>query len=447
MSKGNILIIDDEPKMCKILKFAFEPLGYSVTTAGTAEAGVEAFRNNDYDLVVTDLKMPGKDGLYVLKTVKKLRSETEVILMTAYATAQNAVDAMKMGAYDYVIKPFEMDELKFKVNHIMEKRELLQENQKLKRELKNKYSLENMVGMSGAMQEVYKMVEKVAPTDATVLIRGESGTGKELVAQAIHHLSTRSSEPFVAVNCGALPESLLESELFGHEKGAFTGADRLKVGRFELAAGGTIFLDEIGEISAATQVKLLRVLQNRQIERLGGTQTITIKARTVAATNRNLEEMLEEKSFREDLYYRINVFPINLPPLRDRHEDIPNLVAHFLCKLGKADDAIDGKSLDYLMKYRWPGNVRELENILERATIMSSNDSISEEDLPVHVKNIPTGIGTGSLQIPREGLSLEQVERELIENALKMAGGNKSRAAKMLGITRRKLYSMLERLS
>jgi len=447
MSKGNILIIDDEPKMCKILKFALEPAGYAVTTAGTAEAGVEAFRNNEYDLVVTDLKMPGKDGLYVLETVKKLRAETEVILMTAYATAQNAVDAMKMGAYDYVIKPFEMDELKLKVNHIVEKHELLQENQTLKKKLKNRYSLENMVGMSGAMQEVYKMVEKVAPTDATVLIRGESGTGKELVAQAIHHLSTRSSEPFVAVNCGALPESLLESELFGHEKGAFTGADKVKIGRFELAAGGTIFLDEIGEISAVTQVKLLRVLQNRQIERLGGTQTITTKARTVAATNRNLEEMLEDKSFREDLYYRINVFPIHLPPLRDRQEDIPNLVAHFLRKLGRGEDAIDGKSLDYLMKYRWPGNVRELENIVERATIMSGSEAISEEDLPVHVRNMPAAGGGGRLQIPVDGLSLEQVEKDLIDNALRMAGGNKSRAAKLLGITRRKLYSMMERLS
>jgi len=446
MQNGNILIIDDEPKMCKILRFALEPDGYAVATAETAEQGVELFRENPFDLVVTDLKMPGKDGLYVLETVKQRSPNTEVILMTAYATAQNAVDAMKKGAYDYIIKPFEMDELKLKVRHIMEKRKLAEENQQLKRKLKDKYSLDNMIGMSGAMQQVYKMVEKVAPTEATVLIRGESGTGKELVAQAIHQLSTRASEPFVAVNCGALPESLLESELFGHEKGAFTGADRMKVGRFELAGNGAIFLDEIGEISGATQVKLLRVLQSRQIERLGGTKTIQIKARTIAATNRNLETMLQDNTFREDLYYRINVFPINLPPLRERKEDIPNLVAHFLKKLGRDENSISSAALEHLMRYRWPGNVRELENIIERSLIMSSGKQIEEEDLPVHVKNMPTNPGDLSLAIPDDGLSLEQVEKDLLRNALNKAGGNKSKAAKLLGITRRKLYSMMDRL-
>ncbi len=446
MQNGNILIIDDEPKMCKILRFALEPVGYQVTTAESAEEGVEKFDSAEFDLVLTDLKMPGKDGLYVLDTVKKKRPDTEVILMTAYATAQNAVDAMKKGAYDYIIKPFEMDELKFKVNHIMEKRKLAAENIQLKQELKDRYSLDNMIGMSGVMQEVYKMVEKVAPTDATVLIRGESGTGKELVAQAIHHLSPRASEPFIAVNCGALPESLLESELFGHEKGAFTGADKMKLGRFELAGAGTIFLDEIGEISAATQVKFLRVLQNRQIERVGGTKTLEIKARTITATNRDLEEMLRDNAFREDLYYRINVFPITLPPLRDRKEDIPNLVGHFLKKLGRAEGDIDSLSLNQLLKYRWPGNVRELENVIERALIMSGTGKITLDDLAPHVKNLPASPGSASLEIPDEGLSLEQVEIDLIKNALTKTNGNKSRAAKLLGITRRKLYSMMERL-
>ncbi len=446
MQNGNILIIDDEPKMCKILRFALEPVGYQVTTAESAEEGVEKFDGAEFDLVLTDLKMPGKDGLYVLDTVKKKRPDTEVILMTAYATAQNAVDAMKKGAYDYIIKPFEMDELKFKVNHIMEKRKLAAENIQLKQELKDRYSLDNMIGMSGVMQEVYKMVEKVAPTDATVLIRGESGTGKELVAQAIHHLSPRASEPFIAVNCGALPESLLESELFGHEKGAFTGADKMKLGRFELAGAGTIFLDEIGEISAATQVKLLRVLQNRQIERVGGTKTLEIKARTITATNRDLEEMLRDNAFREDLYYRINVFPITLPPLRDRKEDIPNLVGHFLKKLGRKEGDIDSLSLNQLLKYHWPGNVRELENVIERALIMSGTGKITLDDLAPHVKNLPASPGSASLEIPDEGLSLEQVEIDLIKNALTKTNGNKSRAAKLLGITRRKLYSMMERL-
>ncbi len=446
MQKGNILIIDDEPKMCKILKFALEPDGHTVTTAGTAEEGVEKFDQAIFDLVLTDLKMPGKDGLFVLDHVKKAKPNTEVILMTAYASTQNAVDAMKKGAYDYIIKPFEMDELKLKVKHVIEKHALAEENKQLKSVLKDRYSLENMVGMSGAMQQVYKMVEKVAPTDATVLIRGESGTGKELVAQAIHHLSARASEPFVAVNCGALPESLLESELFGHEKGAFTGADKMKLGRFELAAGGTIFLDEIGEISPATQVKLLRVLQARQLERVGGTKTIDVKGRTIAATNSDLEEMLQDKSFREDLYYRINVFPITLPPLRDRQEDIPDLISHFLQKLGRAEDAISSAALNHFMTYHWPGNVRELENIVERSLIMSSGDRIEEGDLPPHVKKLTAGRGATSLAIPDEGLSLEQVEKDLIKNALDKAGGNKSKAAKLLGITRRKLYSMMERL-
>lgn len=446
MNKGTILIIDDEPKMCKVLKFALEPVGYSVTTAESAEDGMEKFGRDTYDLVITDLKMPGKDGLFVLGEVRKRKPATEVILMTAYATAQNAVEAMKNGAYDYIIKPFEMDELKLKVQHIMEKRQLAEENIRLKRDLKNKYSLENMVGQSGVMQEVYKMVEKVAPTDATVLIRGESGTGKELVAQALHQLSPRAGEPFVAVNCGALPESLLESELFGHEKGAFTGADKMKPGRFEIAGKGAIFLDEIGDIAPSTQVRLLRVLQNRQIERVGGTKTIEIKARTIAATNCNLEQALKDGGFREDLYYRINVFPITLPPLRERREDIPDLVGYFLKKFGKLEEDIESNALNLLMNYSWPGNVRELENIVERSLIMSGMEGIRTPDLPPHIRNLSSPRSDVALEIPADGLSLEEVEKNLIKNALDKAGGNKSKAAKLLGITRRKLYSMMERL-
>ncbi|MCG8605465.1 sigma-54 dependent transcriptional regulator [bacterium] len=446
MRKGHILIIDDEPKMCKVLRFALEPDGHTVATAESAEMGLEVFEENDFDLVITDLKMPGRDGLFVLGQVKQKRPQTEVIMMTAYATAQNAVEAMKKGAYDYVIKPFEMDELKLKVRHIMEKRELAEENSQLKMELKDKYSLENMVGQSGAMQHVYKMVERVAQADATVLIRGESGTGKELVAQAIHNLSPRSPHPFIAVNCGALPENLLESELFGHEKGAFTGADKLKPGRFELADAGTIFLDEIGDITPSTQIKLLRVLQSHQIERLGGTETIEVQARVVTATNRDLESALADNSFREDLYYRINVFPISLPPLRERKEDIPDLVAHFLLKLGKDEQSIESQALDTLMKYRWPGNVRELENIVERSLIMSTSGAIQEADLPHHIRNVAFTGGSTSFEVPDDGLSLEEVEVNLIRSALNRAAGNKSKAAKLLGITRRKLYSMMERL-
>jgi DNA-binding NtrC family response regulator len=446
MPGRTILIIDDEPKMCKVLRFALEPDGFAVTTAENAEAGLELFSKTSFDLVITDLKMPGKDGLHVLGTVKKLRPETEVIMMTAYATAQNAVEAMKKGAYDYIIKPFEMDELKLKVRHIMEKRKLLEENVHLKKELKNRYALKNMVGKSGVMQEVYKLVEKVAHADATVLIRGESGTGKELVAQAIHHLSPRAGEPFIAVNCAALPDNLLESELFGHEKGAFTGADKMKPGRFELAAAGTIFLDEIGDISPSTQIKLLRVLQNRTIERLGGIKTMDVKARTICATNRHLEQALKDRSFREDLYYRINVFPITLPPLRDHKEDIPDLAEHFLKKFSGENGAIDGKALNLLMKYHWPGNVRELENTIERALILSGKGEIREQDIPPHIRSATPPASTGAVELPKDGISLEDVEKNLIREAINRAGGNKSKAAKLLGITRRKLYSMMERL-
>ncbi|MDZ7261567.1 MAG: sigma-54 dependent transcriptional regulator [candidate division KSB1 bacterium] len=444
MVQSNLLIIDDERRMCQVLKAALESEGYSVELAFSGEQGLKEFKVKDFDLVITDLKMPDKDGLAVLEEVKKISPATEVILMTAYATAQTAVEAMKKGAYDYLIKPFEMDELKLKVRHIMEKKRLAQENIALRKELKDRYSLKNMVGQSGAMQEVYKMVEKVASSDATVLIRGESGTGKELVAQAIHYLSPRADKPFVAVNCGALPESLLESELFGHEKGAFTGAEKRKLGRFELADEGTIFLDEIGDITPATQIKLLRVLQAKEIVRLGGTETIPIRARTIAATNRNLEEALKKGNFREDLYYRINVFPIYIPPLRQRKEDIPDLVAHFLQKYGSTTTRIDSQALKLLINYDWPGNVRELENVIERSLIMASGNTITVDDLPLQIKQ---GTSTAmTLEIPEEGLSLQEVEKSLIHQALAKAKGNKSKAAQLLGITRRKLYSMMERL-
>ncbi len=442
MSEPTILVIDDEERMCKILQVALQGDGVRVATAPNAEVGLAAFERQPFDVVITDLKMPGADGLQVLERVKQRSPQTEVILMTAYATAQTAVEAMKKGAYDYVIKPFEMDELRLKVRHILEKKRLVCENVALRQELRERYSLKNMVGRSGAMQEVYRMVQKVAPSDATVLIRGESGTGKELVAQAIHHHSPRADKPFIAVNCAALPESLLESELFGHEKGAFTGADRRKLGRFELAGEGTIFLDEIGDLTPATQVKLLRVLQNHQIERLGGTEVIQVRARTIAATNKDLEEAIRQGTFRQDLYYRVNVFPIYLPPLRERKEDIPELVEHFLQKFNHAHGMAPA-AYERLMAYRWPGNVRELENAIERAVILAGDRRIEAEDLPAHIRGAPRG--EFRIDIPDEGISLEEVEKGLIYRALAKAGGNKSRAAKLLGITRRKLYSMLER--
>jgi DNA-binding NtrC family response regulator len=444
---GNILIIDNEKRMCGVLKAALEMDKHFVETAYDGNSGIEKFNRGEFDVVITDLKMPGRDGIAVLEHVKKTAVETEVILMTAYASAQTAAEAMRKGAYDYLIKPFEMVEMKLKVKQILEKKELAKENIDLKSKLKEKYSLENIIGQSEAMQKVYQMVEKVAPRDATVLIRGESGTGKELIAQSIHQLSHRANGAFIAVNCAALPETLLESELFGHEKGAFTGAEKQKRGRFELAIGGTIFLDEIGDISPATQVKLLRVLQTKEITRLGSEETIPVDVRTIAATNRNLEELIKQGTFREDLFYRLNVFPIPLPPLRERREDIPELVMHFLKKNNQNNDKIDSPIMRALMRYHWPGNIRELENIIERMIILSGDEIITSDLLLPQFKGVMTTSESLAIDIPDEGISIDEVEKQLINKALKKAGGNKSKAAQLLGITRRKLYSMVERLN
>ena len=444
MHERTLLIVDDERKMAVVLETAFEQAGYQDTIASSGEDALAKFRENPVPLVLTDLKMPDISGIDVLEAVKKLSPDTEIILMTAYATAQTAVEAMKKGAYDYVLKPFSLEELKLKAERVFEKRALQMQNRSLEAELKSKFSIKNMIGSSGAMQQVYKMIEKVAPSDATVLILGESGTGKELAARAIHNLSARSEQPFIAVNCAAFPENLLESEIFGYEKGAFTGADRRKLGHFELAGEGTIFLDEIGEISPTIQVKLLRVLQNKQYTRLGGTEMIPLKARVMTATNRVLEDSIKDGTFREDLYYRINVFPITLPPLRRRAEDIPELVEHFLQKM-RPGGRIDPVALERLRRYGWPGNVRELENVIERALIMAGGDTINSEDLPTHVQG-QAATPTDLFDIPEEGINLEEVEKKLIFTAIEKADGNKSRAAKLLGITRRKLYSMMERL-
>ena len=445
--RGNILIIDNEKRMCHVVKAALELDKHIVDLAFDGDAGVNKIKKGEFDIVITDLKMPGKDGISVLEEVKKNSSGTDVILMTAYATAQTAVEAMQKGAYDYLIKPFDMIELKQKVKQILEKKKLATENVNLKHRLKDKFSIDNIIGQSESMTKVYQMVEKVAPRDATVLIRGESGTGKELIAQAIHQKSQWAEGPFIGVNCAALTETLLESELFGHEKGAFTGADKQKLGRFELAMGGSIFLDEIGDVSQATQVKLLRVLQTKEIMRVGGEKTISVNVRTIAATNRDLEEQMKQGTFRDDLYYRLNVFPIFLPSLRERKEDIPDLISHFVKKNKLSDDNIEPRAVTALMNYSWPGNIRELENIIERMIIMAGDEKITEDLLPPQIIGASVTDSSASLQIPEQGLSIDQVELDLINNALKKAGGNKSNAAKLLGITRRKLYSMMERLN
>jgi len=445
MDKRKILIIDNERRMCHVLKVALEADGYEVALAFDGEEGIAKVKKDDFGVVITDLKMPNKDGLAVLSETGKSSPGTEVIMMTAYASAQTAVQAMRNGAYDYLVKPFEIDELKLKVRQVFEKSRLATENLDLKKQLEDKFSIDNIIGQSEAMQKVYQMVRKVAPSDATVLIRGESGTGKELVARAIHMSSQRSKEPFIAVNCGALPETLLESELFGYEKGAFTGAEKQKPGRFELAAKGTIFLDEIGDITPATQVKLLRALQEKEMVRVGGQETLAIEARTIAATNRDLEEAMKSGAFRNDLYYRINVFPIFIPPLRERKDDIPDLIQHFLTRNNAPADKMNPAALKLLMKYSWPGNVRELENVVERSLILAGEEVVTPDHLPVHIRGEGVYNDSPAFEIPDEGLSIEEVEKNLIHKALHKAGGNKSKAAKLLGITRRRLYSMMER--
>ncbi len=441
--KHHILIIDDEKHMCSVLKTALESDTIDISVAYSGEQAISILAEHEFSIVISDIKMPGLGGLEILKRIKKEQNATEVLLMTAFADAQTAVDAMKNGAYDYIIKPFEVDELRHKVQNIIQKTVLASENKNLKAALQKRYSLDRIVGRSRAMQRVYELVEKVARSDAIVLIRGESGTGKEVVARAIHNLGHRRSEPFVAVNCAALPDTLLESELFGHEKGAFTGAEKRKLGRFELARQGTIFLDEIGDINQTTQIKLLRVLQNHEIERLGGEETIPIEARTIAATNQDLEKAVREKKIREDLYYRINVFPLFLPPLRDRKEDIPDLVGHFLEEQNAEAGLIDPKTMTFLIDYDWPGNIRELENVIRRALIMSGGENIKTIDLPPHIR--------GEAEMPLPGNiddipTLDEMEKQMIHRALDKADGNKTMAAKLLGITRRQLYSKMERL-
>jgi len=444
-STFRLLIVDNEEKMCALLKTYLSSEKLEIATAFSGEEAIARFKEEPFDVVLTDLKMPGKSGLDVLDEVLRIAPQTSVLLMTAFATAQTAVQAMKKGAYDYLIKPFDFEEVRLKIEHILKEKTLQQENVGLREQLQTRFSFENIIGHSGVMQDVFKLIKKVADVDTTVLIRGESGTGKELIALAIHRNSHRAEKPFVAVNCAAIPENLLESELFGYEKGAFTGADRRKPGRFELAANGTIFLDEIGDLSPALQAKILRVLQNKTFERLGGTEAIQLKARIIAATNRDLEAAVKDGHFREDLYYRINVFPIFLPALRNRKEDIPELIEHFVAKYSKKPLKITPNFSRALQAYRWPGNVRELENIIERAVILADNDELTTEHLPPHLAH-RIGESLFDAELPDDGIELEKVEIQLIRKALTKSGGNKSKAAKLLGITRRKLYSMMERL-
>ena len=446
-----ILLIDDEPKLARLLADTLGDEGHAVEVGHSGAEALKALEARRFDLVLTDLRMPPPDGLELLKRVKAAAPETEVILMTAFATVGAAVQAMRDGAFDFVNKPIELEELRVRVRKVAGKVEdrrerdrLVRENQALRESLGSAAGFEGMVGRSPAMEKALALAERVAATDATVLLRGESGTGKDVLARAIHFRSARSAGPFVKVNCGAIPENLLESELFGHEKGAFTGAVKQKPGRFEVAHGGTIFLDEIGDISPALQVKILQVLEEKSFVRVGGTETLTSDCRILAATNRNLEEAISKKEFREDLFYRLNVFPIHLPPLRERAGDLPLLLEYFL-KMHQADiSRVAPAARKRLLSYSYPGNIRELENLVERIVITAGPDPIDEEHLP-ELKERTTIKSGFDLDLPPGGIVLEELEKDLILKAIARAQGNKSQAARLLGLTRRTLYSRMER--
>ncbi len=432
-----ILVVDDEERFAQLVADHLRDAGHEVTVLTTGDDARRRLAQAEFDLVITDLKMVPVDGIAVLDAARAA-GDADVVIMTAHASIESAIAALRRGAYDYLIKPFSLDELSLLVERIAERRQLRRDNAVLRQELAATDRFAAMVGSSPALQSVRELIRKVAAADTTVLVLGESGTGKELVARLIHRSSPRASRPFVTVHAAALPETLLESELFGYEKGAFTGATSRKPGRLELAAGGTLFLDEIGEIPAAVQVKLLRFLQERTFVRLGGTQTITVNTRIICATNRDLAAETRAGRFREDLYYRLSVFPIIVPPLRERRTDIPELCQHILNRLGYTAQ-LDPAVLHRLTNYDWPGNIRELENVLERALILAGGEPIRPQHIQLPEPVLAT-VGSPS------GESLAAMERRIVEEALRKAGNNKSRAARLLGITRRMLYTKLRNL-
>ena len=451
---ATILIVEDEPKMARLLELGFAEDGLATRTAPDAEAGLKILAQEPIDLVVTDLKLPGMNGLEFLQAIKRANASLPVVVMTAFGTVETAVEAMKAGASDYVLKPFSLEEMNLIVHKELDVHQLREENRNLREALGQRYEFKNIVARSSQMQEVLAMVERVAPSNSTVLLGGESGVGKDLIARAIHQHSKRAAGPFIKINCTAIPENLLESELFGYEKGAFTGAVSSKPGKFELADKGTIFLDEIGDVPSTIQVKLLRVLQEREFERLGGTKTLKVDVRVVAATNQDLRAALEQGTFREDLFYRLNVVPISIPPLREHKEDIPYLVDHFIQRFaGEGEKPITGitpAAQKMLMEFHWPGNVRELENIIERAVALSTGTVLDVSDIRLDLSPTRTAAslpaaGTEAKFIP-EGLTLEQFEDELIKEALRRANGNKSQAARLLGLSRNTLRYRLSKI-
>ena len=454
MSNDKILVADDEQSMREFLDIMLKKEGYKVSLASNGEEVLKLTERDIFDLVLMDIRMPKLDGISALKKIKAISPETIVIMITAYASADTAIKAMKEGAYDYITKPFKVEEIKLIIKNALEKKNLQKENILLKQVVRDRYHFENIIGQSSKMLALYDLLEKVAPTKTNILITGESGTGKELAAKAIHFNSPRKEKPFVTLNCGAIPEPLIESELFGHMKGAFTDAIATKKGLFEVADEGTIFLDEISELPLLMQVKLLRVLQDKEFKRVGGTEDIRVDVRIISATNKDLEEAVREKRFREDLFYRLNVIQIKLPRLRERREDIPLLADHFLKKyseeLNKNISRISSEALRILLNYEFPGNVRELQNIIERAVALETTQELTTQNLSSYLdEQIPLKKGPVDLEIPNEGIDLEKVvgdlERTLLLKALDKTKGIKKKAAELLHINFRSMRYRLEK--
>ncbi len=455
MAKARVLVVDDEKSMRDLLSITLEKEGYEVLTAAGGEAAIEALRRDTTDAVITDLRMPKVDGLQVLRAAKEISPDVAVIVITAVASTETAVEAMKLGAYDYITKPFKLDEVSLIVRNALERKRLRDENLYLRKQLETQHRFENIIGKSGRILEVFDTIRKISDSPSTAMITGESGTGKELVARAIHFNSLRRDKPFVSVNCGAIPEGLMESELFGHVRGAFTGAVSNKVGLFSAGEGGTLFLDEITEIPPLLQVKLLRAIQTREIRRVGDTKDMKTDVRLIAASNRNLEDAVRDGILREDLYYRLNVIPIQLPPLRERREDIPLLVAHFLQKfgkdLGKEARGVAPEAMIVLERYHWPGNIRELENVLERAIVLGAGDVLGIESLPETLRRERPVKGMEAVELPEDGLDLEAtldtIERGYLQRALDRTGGVQTKAAELLKMTFRQFRYKLQKHS
>jgi DNA-binding NtrC family response regulator len=448
MSAGRILVVEDEDKLRRVIQLHLESAGFDADGAASAEQAMPLV--GMADLVITDLRLPGMDGLQFIQQLQARGAQAAILVITAHGSIEAAVDAMKLGAADFLQKPFSLDHLAAIVQKVMVLQSLRAENQRLREELDRRYQFDNIIGRSGAMREIFHTVERVAPTRATVLLAGESGVGKDMIARAIHQHSPRKNHAFVKINCTALPENLMESELFGYEKGAFTGANTSKPGKFEQADQGTAFLDEIGDVPGSIQVKLLRILQERQFERLGSNVTRNVDVRVIAATNVDLRAALEEGRFREDLYYRLNVVPISIPPLRDRKEDIPFLAIHFVNKLSKELGAtaneISAAALDRLLSHPWPGNVRELENTIERSLVLASGEILQAADIRIEAPRNASVLASQQTALLPEGETLEHWEQMMIREALRRANGNKSQAARMLGLTRNALRYRLSQM-